>query len=290
LLRLPPELRNIIYGYVLAEAGGLHYLFPGQGAHRLYSPTTMTPAKRSWPRFAGEANQLKYVCHQLWHETRGYGLKFNPLTIRRFEFAHPHEIAQTVTFLKSVGKEKMKSLRFVNISQACALQLPSKAQTEFCCVGCGTGIQANCPTLEAELQRTATLLKCAHFLSHIQFNIHINLPPCGFHCMPPCAAELILHVLRYLLVFRGMAKQMSDLGFLIPDEDMEWVKKMQFGVDPQVLNAPNVRFYLPHGWVNPKTVVWDFREVPWLEELGQDFAGGVDGAVKVVEGWYKHGF
>jgi hypothetical protein len=71
LLRLPGELRNRIYENALSEPEGLHYQFAKNQVPRLFSELEASPKAK---RYSLEANQLKYVCRQLWHESKGYGL------------------------------------------------------------------------------------------------------------------------------------------------------------------------------------------------------------------------
>lgn len=69
LLRMPGEVRNLIYGYALSEPNGLFYRYQeNDNSMKLY--TTMYPEESEM-----EANQLKYVCRQLNKETKGLGLK-----------------------------------------------------------------------------------------------------------------------------------------------------------------------------------------------------------------------
>jgi hypothetical protein len=272
---------------VLAEGKGLHHHFADQGVPRLY-PRNTSLGKDKRPRSADEANQLKYTCHQLWKETKGYGLRFNTLYFRRRDSAHPHATQQAIAFLQSVSEQNLKSIRAIDISQSRSLLKPI-TRSPNCCSGCGTAVEAACPSLEAELRRTVWFLQHAHVYHHIQFNVDITLP-CGLHAMPPCAGELMLHVVRHFIAYRGMLMYVRELGFSITDSGLAWLKKMQFDEDPQVLNAPNVRFRIPQGWYSTKLIRWDFRHVDWLRDLERDSEGGVDEFVDVIQEWYEDGF
>ncbi|KAF2244828.1 hypothetical protein BU26DRAFT_568823 [Trematosphaeria pertusa] len=75
LLQLPAELRNHIYEYVLTAPDGLQY-----ERRKIWAEPPKTFL--CLPKFASEAiefNQLKYVNRQLYNETAGLELKFNPI-------------------------------------------------------------------------------------------------------------------------------------------------------------------------------------------------------------------
>lgn len=69
LLKLPAEIRAMIYEYALTEQGGLVI----SGGH-LHSARVDSEEC--------DANQLKFVCKQLHAETKGLGLRYNILTIK----------------------------------------------------------------------------------------------------------------------------------------------------------------------------------------------------------------
>ena len=69
LLDLPRELRDMIYEYALTEKAGLVVLKS--------SPSRLRAADN--PR-GPDPNSLKFVCRQLYAETKGLGLRYNKLT------------------------------------------------------------------------------------------------------------------------------------------------------------------------------------------------------------------
>ncbi|KAF2135027.1 hypothetical protein P153DRAFT_380827 [Dothidotthia symphoricarpi CBS 119687] len=79
LLSLPRELRDTIYEYALTEDQELFkdaFFSPQEGsATGRFSTINNTTQNR-------DHNQLKYVCRQLYTETRGLSLRFNDLTFR----------------------------------------------------------------------------------------------------------------------------------------------------------------------------------------------------------------
>ncbi|KAI4940903.1 hypothetical protein J4E91_011080 [Alternaria rosae] len=69
LLDLPRELRDIIYEYTLTEEDGL----------LVQEWPTMHP-KAAGAKYGTDANQLKFICRQLYTETTGLGLRYNKVT------------------------------------------------------------------------------------------------------------------------------------------------------------------------------------------------------------------
>jgi hypothetical protein len=74
LLDLPREIRDMIYEYALTEDQGLLLVEHDdtQKSFRGCRPTDPST----------ESNCLKYICRQLYYETKGLGLGLNNLTIR----------------------------------------------------------------------------------------------------------------------------------------------------------------------------------------------------------------
>jgi hypothetical protein len=92
-LRLPRELRDQIYKDVLYNSNGILYKPGKNGGDRLCARPSKLPSRKTrfaWPRrasFAGihasnrkhrrDVNQLKYVCRQLYNETKGLIVRQN---------------------------------------------------------------------------------------------------------------------------------------------------------------------------------------------------------------------
>ena len=101
LLALPRELRDKIYEYALAEDEGLLLIethpksFRG---HRLYE---------HWV----ESNRLKYVCRQLYHETKGLGLGLNDLAMRS-----ERQVESFVAFLDTCSASQQQCIRKVTLT------------------------------------------------------------------------------------------------------------------------------------------------------------------------------
>jgi hypothetical protein len=94
-LQLSAELRNMIYAYALSEPNGLIFLLNRSKIGQLcIKPTSASPALPDAVNKANKstssdrpkddasctANQLQYVSHELRHETRGLGVRYNDLT------------------------------------------------------------------------------------------------------------------------------------------------------------------------------------------------------------------
>jgi len=107
LLALPRELRDIIYEYALTEEGGLLLKDTYPKSFRGYRPY------EHWV----ESNRLKYVCRQLYHETKGLGLKLNDLAFRSYRQAKDF-----VAFLATCSAAQQQCIRKVTL---CDTSCPS---------------------------------------------------------------------------------------------------------------------------------------------------------------------
>jgi hypothetical protein len=103
LFALPRELRDIVYDYVLAEDDGLLLV-------EHHDPNTSTRSfkgcRNSDPSW--EANQLKYVCCQLFEETKGLGLGLNELKTK--------SIADFANFIATCSTDQQKRIRKLTLS------------------------------------------------------------------------------------------------------------------------------------------------------------------------------
>jgi hypothetical protein len=103
LLDLPRELRDMIYEFVLTKERGLIKESARVPTARLYAAKDFTRR---------DPNQLKFVCRQMYDETRGLALRFNDLTFRGhtpkgalnlLELFVQHECAQSHTrYIKKI--------------------------------------------------------------------------------------------------------------------------------------------------------------------------------------------
>jgi hypothetical protein len=98
LPRLPAELRNRIYGHVLAAGKRLEYIdsqSDGQGyfvidGAKLFDMNDQKSAQQS------EFNRIKYVCRQLYTETTGLELKHNKVQFNKSAFVSRNDGADRV--------------------------------------------------------------------------------------------------------------------------------------------------------------------------------------------------
>ena len=104
LLDLPREIRDMIYEYALTEDQGLLLVEHDdtQKSFRGCRPTD--PGTKS--------NCLKYVCRQLYYETKGLDLGLNDLTIRS-EFGEQTE--DFITFLGTCSVGQQQCIRKVTL-------------------------------------------------------------------------------------------------------------------------------------------------------------------------------
>jgi hypothetical protein len=129
-LQLPAELRNMIYAFALSEPNGLTFLLNGPKTGQLcIKPASVSPAlpdavnksnksaSSVHPKPSCTANQLQYVSHQLRHETRGLGSRYNDLTFRKHHdflafmdmcpAAHKQHLRQLTVEKPRLPKDKM---------------------------------------------------------------------------------------------------------------------------------------------------------------------------------------
>ena len=104
LLRLPSEMRNLIMDYAICELVGLHYQSDLGGIDRLYPNLDLITKVMRHPH-AFEASQVKYVCRQLHHETKGRVLELNTLTFTRVGRLHPCPLHQVKNFSPPSAKD-----------------------------------------------------------------------------------------------------------------------------------------------------------------------------------------
>ncbi|KAF2272190.1 uncharacterized protein EI97DRAFT_233526 [Westerdykella ornata] len=115
LLRLPPELRTMIYEYALSSPDGyLHYresqsndLSPPKPVFCVLDSnnSSKTPSKRAIP---DEFNQLKYVNRKLYQETAGTEVRYNTLVFESFETRRGLELSgcrNLCSFLNSCARK-----------------------------------------------------------------------------------------------------------------------------------------------------------------------------------------
>lgn len=81
-LQIPAELRNLIYEYSLTEEHGVQCTIDKDPT---IPPKLLRLGQSKNGDLEPEANQLKYVCRKLYHETKGLTLQYNELTFRGTE-------------------------------------------------------------------------------------------------------------------------------------------------------------------------------------------------------------
>lgn len=103
LLTLAPELRNSIYEYALTECKPLHCT----AGDATGSPKLLIRYQFGSYEAKREANHLKYVCRQLYYETRTLSLRYNDI--------HFHGIENFENFVLSSIPDLQKRFRNVVI-------------------------------------------------------------------------------------------------------------------------------------------------------------------------------
>jgi hypothetical protein len=252
-LDLSGEIRNRIYEYALMELEGLHY-------HHVGNELTASPDRKQYTkkkRWRGHANQLKFTCRQIWHGTRGLGLKFNTLHFNCSNGFHPFASEQASQFLNDTSPYRFDrpqrafpsnpaSIRVNWIRHTTLTHEPSLGIAGWAGICCHLRYRdhtSDCPWT-AEYRRTIALVKFAQSYPHVRFDLDISLPLHGYEDAVPGARPLVCEIVRHLFLFRGIAwydlpvdleilDPLKPTRLLIPDDD------------PAELIAPNVRFHVP---------------------------------------------
>ncbi|KAI4613932.1 hypothetical protein J4E80_006620 [Alternaria sp. BMP 0032] len=111
LLALPRELRDIIYEYALTEDEGL-LLFERRTLGEPYSSQRIFEGRRLTDPDV-ESNRLKYVCRQLYDETKGLGLGLNDLAMHS-----KRQIEGFAAFLHTCSASQQQWIRKVTLNDA----------------------------------------------------------------------------------------------------------------------------------------------------------------------------
>lgn len=80
LSRLPPELRNIIYEYVVVHDKPLHYVW-NIVTHKFHPATPATPPSMSLLGLAGTCKKIRAECLPLFYASDTLQLGFNQLRV-----------------------------------------------------------------------------------------------------------------------------------------------------------------------------------------------------------------
>jgi len=111
LLALPRELRDIIYEYALTEDEGL-LLFERRTLGEPYSSRRIFEGRRPTHPDV-ESNRLKYVCRQLYHETKGLGLGLNALAMHS-----KRQVEAFVAFFDTCSARQQQCIRKVTLNDS----------------------------------------------------------------------------------------------------------------------------------------------------------------------------
>jgi hypothetical protein len=120
LLALPGELKNMITDYYLYEPNGLDYRYrTNDTTFRLHRRQARLTSSRvpcpdsgaSSPTPASEVNQLKFVCRQLYDETKGRALRLKGLVFTHRGNPQPNALTQFNRFLSACSPDHRRRLR-----------------------------------------------------------------------------------------------------------------------------------------------------------------------------------
>jgi len=131
----------MIYEYALTEPDGLYFRWQGgRNPPRNCSPFGCKNEFHMYPSLDAalsakdsdgtEANQLKYVCKQLYSETTGLGLKFNDLHFVRKDITVPPSERQFEHFIEHCTPRKLSLIRGVVLSKTEKARREAEAEFE----------------------------------------------------------------------------------------------------------------------------------------------------------------
>ncbi|KAH7075022.1 hypothetical protein FB567DRAFT_596967 [Paraphoma chrysanthemicola] len=100
LLRLPGELRNVIYHFILTKEHGVIY---HRDRHRFFGRGVSADGTTTSSQFEEDAYVLQQVCRQLRYESRTYYLHFNDLYFENFKDAAHFLSTTSKSDLRCVG-------------------------------------------------------------------------------------------------------------------------------------------------------------------------------------------
>jgi hypothetical protein len=280
----------MIYEFVLTELEGLHCnshttaQLKSKGIFKLY--TNGPQSTQLGQHQPAEANELKKVCRQLYHETKHLSFKYNELT---FTSAGEFQLDYFFAMAENIHITHAQCLRVINIT--CDLTAWTPRPSRF-------------PHLPFNYvcQGVVDLFYYARYLPNITFNLSILHTSRRAHPLwsgAPAARShfltLYLEICAYLAVFRG-----APLCALAPPlcncPWEAWYQQMSekhVELVGTVAGVQNVRLWPPQGrgaMFDRKEFLRECRKYEALQLLGAMTYGGIDEVMERFKRWYTHGF
>ncbi|KAF2649551.1 hypothetical protein K491DRAFT_683736 [Lophiostoma macrostomum CBS 122681] len=283
-LELPGELRNQIYDFALYEPDGLHYQYQlHDESFKLYRSS----CKREDVAKHTEANQLKYVCRQLYAETAGYGLGLNSLKFTRISLLHPSAAQQFLAFVEACSASQLHQIRQVDLDTHINVLKTKKGPTNI--------------DVKWTLECGGPILDVIRFCwAHPKATVNIRSfegAPLENESIRPVVADGIKSLVqwRYLMgcvilgTYRG-----ANLSRLLPDPSLlqiceRRIKSQHTEVSLDLLNAPNIKFRLRGEFDEEEFRGKWLDGSGWWSTLPYQVEGGIDATVEEVRGWYQNG-
>ena len=240
LLDLPRELRDMIYEYALTEDQGLLLVERDdtQKSFRGCRPTDPST----------ESNCLKYVCRQLYYETKGLGLGLNDLTIRcRHEFRE--QIEDFITFLATCSVGQQQCIRKVTLCTSYVLF---------------TGIENNNSELPFD-----NLLQMSVSHPHITFHLYLAyLTESSSGDMFIDDATFLTYAkhgnVKHPIVDKGLRRFCKEGHFFLPKVPNQI--RVFPGAGPGLVHCPPRSIFTPGKWSERKVTVFQEEIEKWSRE------------------------
>ncbi|KAF2791655.1 hypothetical protein K505DRAFT_376605 [Melanomma pulvis-pyrius CBS 109.77] len=273
-LRLPAEVRNNIYEYTLhCDDDALQYRY--WKTKRNQRPIFHAQHKSN--EDVQDFNQLKFVCRQLYHETRSLEIRCNALAFKQIARWELEASAQFLRFVKGLPRKKLKWLRTITLSRN-----PNTFRNSW----------AWCPGVVS--QELPSIIKISQFcVTHPHIHVNFIIPHFKvhekFHLLPNNPAlDIVSFVVSAVYINRILRDK--DFAFLLTDLLSDHFDReaiiLRKGRLIQEFQASNLRFW-------PDMRVFDeyeFRkqaamETHWWNAL----EGGLDIWVQHVRDWIENG-
>ncbi|RYN62740.1 hypothetical protein AA0118_g4993 [Alternaria tenuissima] len=240
LLNLPRELCDMIYEYALTEDQGL-LLVERDDTQKSFKGCRPTDPST-------ESNCLKYVCRQLYYETKGLGLGLNDLTIRcRHEFRE--QIEDFITFLATCSVGQQQCIRKVTLCTSYVLF---------------TGIENNNSELPFD-----NLLQMSVSHPHITFHLYLAyLTESSSGDMFIDDATFLTYAkhgnVKHPIVDKGLRRFCKEGHFFLPKVPNQI--RVFPGAGPGLVHCPPRSIFTPGKWSERKVTVFQEEIEKWSRE------------------------
>ncbi|KAF2244822.1 hypothetical protein BU26DRAFT_553930 [Trematosphaeria pertusa] len=270
LMRLPGEIRNIIYEYALTEPDGLTYRNSEFCAARLVAHEPGDAGLNSGTRLDYvEANQLQYVSREMRRETRGLGIVYNDLTF--VGTSNNLATSQFALFLRVCASRHLDYIRTITLRHRDTDLGPRPvAQDKF----------------EDDHESANIFMDFCHKRPNATVKWHV----------PWMSAQrkfFLLQVFRLDLLSRPPSRPIRQLleSKWSPSLIEFMSRKHPEDEDHPLKKSPTNLIFFPQEDALDEASVWQLcQEDPDLEALVLRFVDGVEGYIPILQNLFKNGF